>query len=162
MTEVTREAWSALIKSRFWLIATWRNIHGDGLAFADLAILLPQRFQLLQVQRLEPEHRVLRIFRYTQQLIDLQMQNIGITVLRVLNQEHHQKRDRASFCEIFANFIAVFLIGMRLRLRQWRWLENSVYCLQGGMVANPSPGSAWDDFSTGERNELVRQTVRRF
>ncbi|MNO89712.1 hypothetical protein D3C76_812040 [compost metagenome] len=52
-----------------------------------------QRLQLLEVQRLKPEHGLLRLLGHPQQFVDFQMQDVGVAVLRVLDQEHHQERD---------------------------------------------------------------------
>ncbi|MNR33490.1 hypothetical protein D3C85_1511660 [compost metagenome] len=63
------------------------------IVFTHGAIVPAQRLQLLEVQYLQPQHRVLRLLVHSQQLIDFQMQDVCIAVLRVLDQEHHQERD---------------------------------------------------------------------
>lgn len=60
---------------------------------ANVAVFLAQLFQFLAVQAVEAEHGILGILGYAQQLINLDMQDIVVAVLRVLDQEHHQERD---------------------------------------------------------------------
>ncbi|MNG13535.1 hypothetical protein D3C84_972200 [compost metagenome] len=55
--------------------------------------MLAQRFQLLEIEQFEPQHRISRFLVDPQQLIDFEVQDVGVTVLRVLDQKHHEERD---------------------------------------------------------------------
>ncbi|RWW91100.1 hypothetical protein BHE74_00000325 [Ensete ventricosum] len=60
---------------------------------ANAAVLLAQFFQLFAVQAIQAEHGILCVLGDAQQFVDLDVQDVVVTVLRVLDQEHHQERD---------------------------------------------------------------------
>ncbi|KTB67566.1 hypothetical protein AO063_16090 [Pseudomonas fluorescens ICMP 11288] len=68
-------------------------VKADTPCRADAAVFPAQFFQFFTVQAIKAQHGVLRILGDAQQLVDLDMQDVVVAVLRVLDQEHHQERD---------------------------------------------------------------------
>ena len=50
-------------------------------------------FQFLKVKE-----RVMRAFRYTDQLIEFDLYGVGVAILGILNQEHHEERNDRRPC----------------------------------------------------------------
>lgn len=53
----------------------------------------PNAFQILRLELFQIEQRILRFVRRANQLVELDLHRFGITILRVLDEEHHQERD---------------------------------------------------------------------
>jgi hypothetical protein len=84
-------------------------------------------FQLFQVQQ-----RVVRSFGHANQLIELGLNRSRIAILRVLNQEHHQKRDdrRPSIDHQLPRII-------KRKHRPRRCPDNDYQCRQGKCLGMP-------------------------
>src|SRR3569833_286925 len=79
------------------IVVRWTGI---GLAAQFMPGLLrqirvagPDAFQILGLELFEIEQGILRFVRRANQLVELDLHRFGVSVLRVLDEEHHQKRD---------------------------------------------------------------------
>src|SRR4051812_42677170 len=60
---------------------------------ADVFVLRGKHLQLFVAELLDVNHLVLRLLRGTDQFVELEVQGARVSVLRVLDDEHHQERD---------------------------------------------------------------------
>jgi hypothetical protein len=74
-------------------VSTWpfRTCFASG--FCQVQIVQPDFLQVAVLQLLHVEERVVRTLHGADQLVQLEVHRFRIPVLRVLDEEHHQKRD---------------------------------------------------------------------
>src|SRR5260221_8214970 len=89
---------SPLLRTRFNLRFAFLNdffqlLCLTGMLLSESLKFLLQPGQLLVRKIFEIDHIVSSTFNTANQLIQFQMDSLGITVLRILDQKHHQERD---------------------------------------------------------------------
>ena len=73
-----------------------RCIEIDLVIFTERAVLIPELSKVFCPHLLQAQRSVLCVFSGSNQLVDFEMQNVIVTVLRVLDQKNHQEGDDGS------------------------------------------------------------------